>query len=162
MIQKPDRKEGCKTSTMTDRNITTEETSSAFVASPEPLYGSFVFGVALTFATRVLMLAGVFIAGVIVARSLGPEGFGAFAVLNVTVALALQMGSAGIESVTASLAAAQRVGEQIGLAVESQAEVERMLRDSQPRTLESVAGEVDEDEDDDADTPVEGVPATRG
>ena len=98
MIQKPDRKEGCKTSTMTDRNITTEETSSAFVASPEPLYGSFVFGVALTFATRVLMLAGVFIAGVIVARSLGPEGFGTFAVLNVTVALALQVGSAGLPS----------------------------------------------------------------
>src|SRR5437016_890223 len=55
MIQKPDRKEGCKTSTMTERNITTEETSSAFVASPEPLYGSFVFGVALTFATSVLL-----------------------------------------------------------------------------------------------------------
>ena len=44
------------------------------------------------------MLAGVFIAGVIVARSLGPEGFGTFAVLNVTVALALQVGSAGLPS----------------------------------------------------------------
>jgi eukaryotic-like serine/threonine-protein kinase len=76
--------------------------------------------------------------------------------------LRLQIGSGGIESVTASLAAAQRVGEQIGLAVESQAEVERMLRDTQPRALEPVAEAADEEEDDDADTPVGGVPATRG
>jgi serine/threonine-protein kinase len=78
--------------------------------------------------------------------------------------LRLQMGSGGIESVTASLAAAQRVGEQIELAVESQAEVERMLRDTRPRALEPVAeaAEQEDNEDDDADTPIEGVPATRG
>ena len=74
--------------------------------------------------------------------------------------LRLQMGSGGLESVTASLAAAQRVGEQIGLAVESQAEVEHLLRDAKPDGPDAV---VDEPiEDDDADTPVEGVPATRG
>ncbi|MDB4888355.1 MAG: hypothetical protein JWL61_210 [Gemmatimonadetes bacterium] len=70
--------------------------------------------------------------------------------------LRLQIGSGGIESVTASLAAAQRVGEQIGLAIESQAEVERLLADPLPRAPEV------EDQDDDADTPVQGVPATRG
>jgi len=73
--------------------------------------------------------------------------------------LRLQLGSGGIESVTASLAAAQRVGEQIGLAIESQAEVERFLADPLPRAPEV---EVELDEDDDADTPVQGVPATRG
>src|SRR5256714_1318942 len=81
---------------MTKRTITTEEAASVFVA--EPLYGSFVSGVALTFFTRVLMLGGVFFAGVIVARWLGPGGFGIFAVLNVTVGLALQIGSAGLPS----------------------------------------------------------------
>jgi hypothetical protein len=70
--------------------------------------------------------------------------------------LRLQIGSGGIESVTASLAAAQRVGEQIGLAIESQAEVERLLADPLPRAPQVAA------EDDDADTPVQGVPATRG
>jgi serine/threonine-protein kinase len=79
--------------------------------------------------------------------------------------LRLQMGSGGIESVTASLVAAQRVGKEIALAVESQAEVERMLRESQPRALESPRDAdviTDEEADDDADTPVGGVPATRG
>jgi hypothetical protein len=80
--------------------------------------------------------------------------------------LRLQMGSTGIESVTASLAAAQRVGEQIALAVESQAEVERMLRATPvpkaPRVEDEVETNEDADIDDDADTPVSGVPATRG
>ena len=47
---------------MTKRTITTEEAAPVFVA--EPLYGSFVSGVALTFFTRVLMLGGIFFAGV--------------------------------------------------------------------------------------------------
>jgi O-antigen/teichoic acid export membrane protein len=64
----------------------------------EPVFGSFVSGVALTFGTRLLMLLGVFGSGLIVARWLGPEGFGTYAVLNVTVALALQIGSAGLPS----------------------------------------------------------------
>jgi len=63
-----------------------------------PVFGSFVSGVVLTFGTRLLMLAGVFGSGVFVARWLGREGFGTYAVLNVTVALAVQIGSAGLPS----------------------------------------------------------------
>ena len=62
------------------------------------MFGSFVSGVVLTFGTRLLMLAGVFGSGVIVARWLGADGFGTYAVLNVTVALAVQIGSAGLPS----------------------------------------------------------------
>ena len=61
-------------------------------------FGSFTGGVALTFATRLLMLVGVIGSSVIVARWLGPEGFGTLAVLNATIALALQIGSAGLPS----------------------------------------------------------------
>src|SRR5712691_12268488 len=61
-------------------------------------FGSFTGGVAMTFATRLLMLGGAVGASVIVGRWLGPEGLGALAVLNVTVALALQIGSAGLPS----------------------------------------------------------------
>lgn len=75
-----------------------DQTSASAAASPEQGYGSFIFGVAVTFATRLLMLVGVVGSGVIVARWLGPEGFGTFAVLNATVALALQIGSAGLPS----------------------------------------------------------------
>jgi O-antigen/teichoic acid export membrane protein len=61
-------------------------------------FGSFTGGVALTFATRLLMLVGVIGSSVIVARWLGPEGFGTLAVLNATIALALQIGTAGLPS----------------------------------------------------------------
>jgi len=61
-------------------------------------FGSFTGGVALTFATRLLMLLGLIGSSVIVARWLGPEGFGTLAVLNATVALALQICSAGLPS----------------------------------------------------------------
>jgi len=44
------------------------------------------------------MLAGVLGSSIIVARWLGPEGVGALAVLNVTVSLGLQIGSAGLPS----------------------------------------------------------------
>lgn len=54
--------------------------------------------VAWTVAARLLMTANSVIAGVIVARWLGAEGLGALAVLNVAVALALQIGSAGLPS----------------------------------------------------------------
>ena len=75
--------------------------------------------------------------------------------------LRLQMGSAGIESVTASLEAAQRVGEQIAIAADAQAEVEHLLKPS--RTLRGDTDAMDEEsDDDDAHTPVGGVPATRG
>ena len=62
------------------------------------MFGSFVSSVALTFGTRLLMLAGVFGSGVIIARWLSADGFGTYAVLNVTVALAVQIGSAGLPS----------------------------------------------------------------
>jgi serine/threonine-protein kinase len=73
--------------------------------------------------------------------------------------LRLQMGSGAIESVTASLAAAKRVGDHIVRTIESRAEVECFLRDAQPRTFEAMndAPGIDPDEDD-ADTPIGGVP----
>jgi hypothetical protein len=75
--------------------------------------------------------------------------------------LRLQMGSAGIESVTASLDAARRIGRQISESLEAQDEVERLLRRTTRDLRARSAPEVVED-DDDADTPVSGVPATRG
>jgi tRNA A-37 threonylcarbamoyl transferase component Bud32 len=75
--------------------------------------------------------------------------------------LRLQMGSAGIESVTASLDAARRIGHQISESLEAQDEVERLLRRTTRDLRAPSAPDVVED-DDDADTPVSGVPATRG
>ncbi len=68
------------------------------LAATRPRFSSFSSGVAVTFATRLVMLAGVLGSSVIVARWLGPAGAGTLAVLNVTVALALQVGSAGLPS----------------------------------------------------------------
>ncbi len=83
----------------TDRHMSTPSENPATVSLDEaPVFGSFVSGVALTFGTRLLMLVGVFGSGLIVARWLGADGFGTYAVLNVTVALALQFGSAGLPS----------------------------------------------------------------
>lgn len=48
--------------------------------------------------TRVAMVASSVCASVVVARWLGAEGMGVLAVLNVTVAVALQLGSAGLPS----------------------------------------------------------------
>ncbi|HEV8588570.1 MAG TPA: polysaccharide biosynthesis C-terminal domain-containing protein [Pyrinomonadaceae bacterium] len=76
----------------------TSETAATTLLDDEPVFGSFVSGVVLTFGTRLLMLAGVFGSGIVIARWLGPDGFGAYAVVNVTVALALQIGSAGLPS----------------------------------------------------------------
>jgi hypothetical protein len=77
--------------------------------------------------------------------------------------LRLQMGSAGIESVTASLDAARQIGQQIADSLGAQAEVERLLR----RTTASLARGTTSrrgagKSDDDSDTPAHGVPATRG
>ena len=74
------------------------ETAATVSLDEAPVFGTFVSGVVLTFGTRLLMLAGVFGSGVIVARWLGDEGFGTYAVLNVAVALAVQIGSAGLPS----------------------------------------------------------------
>jgi O-antigen/teichoic acid export membrane protein len=77
---------------------TPTETAATVSLDETPVFGSFVSGVMLTFGTRLLMLAGVFGSGLIVARWLGPEGFGTYGVLSVTVALAVQIGSAGLPS----------------------------------------------------------------
>jgi O-antigen/teichoic acid export membrane protein len=77
---------------------TPTETAATVSLDEAPVFGTFVSGVVLTFGTRLLMLAGVFGSGVIVARWLGDEGFGTYAVLNVAVALAVQIGSAGLPS----------------------------------------------------------------
>lgn len=74
------------------------ETTATVSLDETPVLGSFVSRVVLTFGTRLLMMVGVFGSGVIVARWLGDEGFGTYAVLSVMVALALQIGSAGLPS----------------------------------------------------------------
>jgi serine/threonine protein kinase len=80
--------------------------------------------------------------------------------------LRLQMGSTGIESVTASLDAARQIGQRIGESLDAQREVELLLRRMSvtgPLVLPAAPGPVDnDDDDDDADTPVSGVPATSG
>ena len=58
----------------------------------------FSTNVALTLGTRLIMLAAGLGASVIAARKLGPDGFGILAVLNVIVALAVQIGCAGLPS----------------------------------------------------------------
>jgi O-antigen/teichoic acid export membrane protein len=68
------------------------------VAGVKPSRHRFSTHVAWTFATRIVMLASGVGASVIIARWLGAEGLGALAVLNVTVAVALQVGSAGLPS----------------------------------------------------------------
>ena len=75
--------------------------------------------------------------------------------------LRLQMGSAPIESVTATLDAARHISDRIGESIAAQMEVDRLLQDTSIRTgaLFLPAETVLED---DADTPVAGVPATRG
>ena len=74
------------------------DTAATVSLDETPVLGSFVSGVVLTFGTRLLMMVGVFGSGVIVARWLGDEGFGTYAVLSVMVALAVQVGSAGLPS----------------------------------------------------------------
>lgn len=80
-------------------------------AGPEaipPVFGSLAAGVALTFATRLVIVLGTLSTSIIVARWLGPEGTGALAVLNVTAALALQLGGLGIPSATIYFVAKDR------------------------------------------------------
>lgn len=56
----------------------------------------FLTNIAFTLGTRLLMLASGLATSIIVARWLGAEGIGALAVLNVTVALAVQIACAGL------------------------------------------------------------------
>jgi serine/threonine-protein kinase len=75
--------------------------------------------------------------------------------------LRLQMGSAGLESVTASLEAAKRVGDQIGEAVAAQEAVEQILRETPARGNRALPA-ADTKSASDARTPLDGTPATRG
>ena len=74
--------------------------------------------------------------------------------------LRLQMGSAPVESVTATLDAARRIGDRIGDSIAAQIEVDRLLQDSRIRTGVLPSREA-LGADDDADTPVHGVPTAR-
>jgi eukaryotic-like serine/threonine-protein kinase len=76
--------------------------------------------------------------------------------------LRLQMGSTGLESVTASLEAARRIGDQIGDSVLAQDAVESLLRDVRTLPPASPLEHDHEGETDDDDTPVSGVPAASG
>ena len=102
------------------------------------------------------------------ARSLAAERLSATvaAIENIRLdLLRLQMGSAGIESVTASLDAARLIGDRISDSVDAQEQVERLLRSPAPTVRHEHAADVvdeqdvDENVDDDADTPTNGVPA---
>ena len=64
--------------------------------------------------------------------------------------LRLQMGSAKVDSVTATLDAARQIGDRIGESIAANIEVDRLLASS--RTFTAAL------EDDDADTPIHGVP----
>jgi O-antigen/teichoic acid export membrane protein len=80
-------------------NVSTQESSNREIdkrssASPR----RFSTNVALTLGTRLLMLASGLGASIIVARWLGAEGVGTLAVLNVTVALVVQLACAGLPS----------------------------------------------------------------
>ena len=83
-------------------------TDADAVAAIAPGFGSFASGVAVTFLTRLIILGCLLGSSVIVARWLGPEGMGGLAVLNVTVALALQLGSAGLPSAATYFVARDR------------------------------------------------------
>jgi tRNA A-37 threonylcarbamoyl transferase component Bud32 len=75
--------------------------------------------------------------------------------------LRLQLGRAQIASVTATLEAAREIGDRIGDSIAAQLEVEQLLLASRtgalPRAIRT--DRVSVDDDDDADTPVDGVPA---
>ena len=72
--------------------------------------------------------------------------------------LRLQMGSAPIASVTATLDAAREIGDRIAESIAAQGEVERLLEGNRTRTgaLPSLTADVQAD---DSDTPVSGTPA---
>jgi O-antigen/teichoic acid export membrane protein len=78
--------------------ILVELARNSFAKNDELKMQRFSTQVAWTFVTRIVMIASSVGAGVIVAHWLGAEGLGALAVLNVTVAVALQIGSAGLPS----------------------------------------------------------------
>src|SRR5689334_15347595 len=83
----------------------TQRKICAFVSSLAPLCETsfldpmrFSSQVAWTFATRLLMIFNSVAAGIIVAHWLGADGLGQLAVINVTVATIVQLGSFGLPS----------------------------------------------------------------
>jgi len=79
--------------------VTNPTDASAVTGTPEQAPpGQFSQAVAITFLARVLMLAGGLGTSIIVARWLGADGLGSLAVVNVTVALAVQLGCFGLPS----------------------------------------------------------------
>ncbi len=77
--------------------------------------------------------------------------------------LRLQLGRAPITSVTATLEAAREIGDRIGDSIAAQLEVEQLLLASRTGALPPAqrveSPGIDVDDDDDADTPIDGVPA---
>src|SRR5688572_4254020 len=69
--------------------------ASVPVDAPPRLFSTTI---ALTLVTRLVMLAGALGTSIIVAHWLGAGGLGSLAVINVTVALAVQLGCAGLPS----------------------------------------------------------------
>jgi O-antigen/teichoic acid export membrane protein len=89
-------------------SVTPENVAAAPLVVERETQTSFASSVTVTFATRLLILIGSMGASIIVGRWLGPDGVGALAVLNVTAALALQFGSAGLPSATTYFIARDR------------------------------------------------------
>ena len=76
--------------------------------------------------------------------------------------LRLQLGRAPIASVTATLEAAREIGDRIGDSIAAQQEVEQLLLASRTGALPRARRADQAREEDDADTPVDGVPAAHG
>ena len=98
------------------------------------------------------------------ARSLAAQRLAATVVALESIRLdllRLQMGSAPIESVTATLDAAREIGDRIGDSIAARIEVDRLLQTSRTRTG-TIPPRDEPPADDDADTPIDGVPATHG
>ncbi len=96
---------------MSEQIATSVAPEQKAVTSVVPNHGarsSFASSVTITFATRLAILVGSLGASIIVGRWLGPDGLGALAVLTVTAALALQLGSAGLPSATTYFVARDR------------------------------------------------------
>lgn len=85
--------------------VAVPEHSGVSTATPRK---PFSVHVAWTMATRLMMVANSMLASIVVSRWLGAEGIGALAVLNVTVALTLHLGSAGLPSATVYFIARER------------------------------------------------------
>jgi O-antigen/teichoic acid export membrane protein len=74
------------------------ESQPGRTAIKPPATRGFSTNVALTLGARLIVLAAILGVSVIAARKLGPEGYGFLAVLSVMLALATQIGSAGLPS----------------------------------------------------------------